>query len=319
MRIKKFQLIIFLGIIEILACSKESVVNNKTSASAISNIALSACDQFAYPDTIFYQQQLSVDYIIKPVTQLTGTFGAFPAGLRINPLTGHINVTKSETGLEYIVWFVAAGTTDTCKKFITISGVNYTDSVYVLANNRGVAQPVYNANLVTPVDCSGGCEFDDGPDDDNGNGTADEPPAGQELIPQGIAINKKTGVINLKKSISNGALGTNPVSGTHKDFVLNYRLGDKSSKALNHISFRLYYYKTQAEIPAELKETLNTKKGQVLLENEDGDDHGGGHNGGHSGPHVAALNLLAGSAAETAKNGKGETKCRPPYIIVTQR
>lgn len=319
MRINKFQLISFLFIVNILACSKESTVNsNNVTASAISNSSLSICDQFAYADTIFFQKLMSGDYIEKPLIPLAGTYGAFPTGLKINAKSGNINVTKSETGLEYIVWFVAAGTTDTCERYITISGVNYIDSIYVLSNNPNVAAPVYNATSLAPVDCSGGCEFDDGPDDDNGNGPADEPPAGQELIPQGIAINKKTGVINLKKSISNGALGINPISGTHKDFVLNYRLGDKSSKALNHINFRLYFYKTQSEIPAELKQTLNSKQGQVLLENEDGDDHGGGHGGGGHGPRLTAINLLAGSVT-TAKHGKGETKCRPPYIIVTQK
>jgi hypothetical protein len=41
-------------------------------------------------------------------------------------------------------------------------------------------------------------------------------------------MDKATGAINLRQSIKNGALGTNPLPGTFKDFVLNYRISDKS-------------------------------------------------------------------------------------------
>ena len=65
-------------------------------------------------------------------------------------------------------------------------------------------------------------------------------------------------------------------------------------------------------------EDLLAKQSQVLLQNQGDDDDGGGHGGGgHSGPHFSAINLAAGSGT-TAKHGKGQTKCRPPYIIVTQ-
>ena len=80
-------------------------------------------------------------------------------------------------------------------------------------------------------------------------------------------------------------MGENPVSGTKKEFTLNYRLGDKSNKSLNHISFELFYYKNQSDIPAKVMEDLLAKQSQVLLENQ-GDDDGGG--GGHGGPHFAS-------------------------------
>lgn len=307
MKILKLIPLAFVMIMGILiACNKEAIdqKTNDLNASQISNLALSTCDQFAYADSIFYLKPQADKYIVKPLTPLAGTYGAFPAGLQINTTNGNINVNKSETGLEYIVWFVASGTTDTCKKLITISGVNYSDSIYVMANNSALAEPVYNADTLIPVNCNG-CEFDDGPDDDNGNGNTDEPPAGQELIPQGFVIDKTTGVINFKESIQNGVLGKNPLSGTSKEFTLNYRLGDKSKKALNHISFELFYYNSQSEIPAKLKKELSAKQGQVLLENED-----------ENGDKFASVNLAEG-AGTTAKHGKGEVKCRPPYIIVT--
>ena len=296
----------------VLACNKETAyratqlnnTGNNSNPSATSLTTTSICDQFAYPDTIFFPAELPNDYIVKPVKALSGTFGAFPDGLKINSLNGNIDITESETGLRYIVWFVPANTTDTCKKFITVSGINFTDSIYVLANNPGIATPVYNANPLTAPDCSSGCEFDDGHDDDDGDGFADEPVKGQQVIPQGIAMSKSTGAINLKKSLLNGALGANPASGTYKDFQLNYRISDKSAKTLNKIAFRLYFYKTKADIPASLKRELATKQSQVLLDDDSSaDDH----------------KISSTTSSTTVRQGAGEIKCRPPYIIVTQQ
>ena len=187
------------------------------------------------------------------------------------------------------MWFVAPGTTDTCKKFITVSGVDYTDSIYALNKSSVVAKPIYNANKTQPIDCNGDCQFD------NGN----------SLTSQGVVINKSTGKIDLKKTISNGALGTNPADGTFKDFLLNYKISDKSGKAQNHMGFRLYYYKQKSSIPKKLLEDLNTKKSEVF---EDDDNS----------PDDKHLELVRCSTSLTAKHGKGEVKCRPPYIIVTQ-
>lgn len=321
-------LAIITGAFIIASCNKETISSPKdkiliqktTTGTVISN-----CDKFAYSDTIFFLKPQTGDYIVKPLIPLPGSYGAFPTGLQIDTANGNINITRSETGLKYIVWFVASGKGDTCKRFVTVSGVNYNDSIYIMSKNSASASPIYNANTLIPVNCNG-CEFDDGPDDDNRNGIADEPPAKQELVPQGFVINKSTGVINFKKSIQNGVLGKSPISGASKEFVLNYRLGDKSGKALNHIGFKLFYYKSQSEIPVKLKQELSAKQDQVLLENEnedEDDDHGGGHGGGgHGGGHSGSGSITANRTATAnaaAKNGKAETKCRPPYIIVTER
>lgn len=286
------------------SCTKENDFAKQGESQALTasthENAVSICDQFSYEDTIFYLQELPNDYIIHTTTPLLGTFGCFPDELKINPRTGDIDITEGETGLKYMVWFVPAGTTDTCRKYLTVSGVDFTDSIYVLKNNPGVAKPVYNS---TPgLSAGANAEFDDGNDDDDGDGFADEPIAGQEVIPQGVAMDKATGNINLKQTIANGALGPNPAPGTFKDFVLNYRISDKSKKTLNKIAFRLYYYQDQSQIPARLKKQLAAKKSQVIL--NDGSNHN--------------LNISSASFS-TAKNGAGEVKCRPPYIIVVQK
>src|SRR4051794_35655645 len=136
MRNHKPGLALIIAAISVLACSKEALnrnnaVNNQNNANATGIMqsatgATSICDKFAYTDTIFYPAELPSDYIVKPINKLSGTYGAFPDGLKINSLNGNIDITESETGLKYIVWFVPSGTTDTCKKFLTVSGVNYT-------------------------------------------------------------------------------------------------------------------------------------------------------------------------------------------------
>ena len=308
MRIKFFfSSLVVLLTANIISCSKEqnNVVRNtgvNSTGSGESAVIPAVCDQFKYPDSIFYAAELPGDYEVKPVNKLNGTFGAYPDGLDIDPFTGELEIGESETGLKYLVWFVPAGTKDTCKKFITISGVNYPDSIYSIKNNSGMATPVYNASLAQQISCSGTCEFDDGHDDDDGDGFADEPPLGQEVIPQGVSLDKGTGSINLRQSIKNGALGVSPKSGAFKDFILNYRLSDRSSKALNRTTLRIYYYKTHGEIPALLKKDLATKQGFVILNNA-------------TDPYKVPYTVKKDNSGSGKER---EVKCRPPYIIVVQ-
>jgi len=285
--------LIVLFIVTVLACTKDNIAFKKSSAIAFkaNELIVSVCDKFNYADTIFYLKSSSTDYIVKPLKTLSGTFGAYPTGLlHINTTTGAINVTKSETGLKYEVWFIATGSTDTCKRFITISGVDFTDSVYSLQKTSVVAKPIYNANKTLAMDCTNGCVFDDG-----GSAAA-----------LGIAINKTSGKIDLKKTVQNGAFGKTPVDGSFVDFILNYRISDRSSNALNKMALRLYYYTSRAKVPAKLIEELEAKKGQVISDDTHVDDNGGGN--------FSASAVT--SSLTTATQGK-TTKCRPPYIIVT--
>lgn len=290
MKLKLFSAYLFCLVLAATSCRKAELLrSNKTNNNLAQNssMALSACDQFAYEDSIFYPQTLPSDYIVKPLVTQAGTYGAFPDGLKIGKTTGKIDITESETGLRYLVWFVPQGTTDTCIKYITVSGINFTDSIYVLKNQSGIAAPVYNANPNLGIADSS--VFDDGPDS-------------TQIIPQGVAIDKSSGKINLSQSITNGALGTNPISGTAKNFALNYRINDGSKKTLNKINFRLYYFKKQSQIPATLITTIKQKQAQVLTNN---------FNSNILPPafYVSGVSLLEGRGAK-------EVKCRPPYIIV---
>lgn len=281
-----------------IACNKSDNISAVTTSSQSNAITASACNKFAYPDTIFYPRNTSDkddEYIVMPLVVQEGKYGSFPDGLQLDGNSGAIRVNKSETGLKYIVWFVKDGTRDTCKKFVTISGINYRDSIFTVAGSRSTASiPVYNANAQAPIACTGGCEF------------------GKDLAAQGVVINQSTGTIDLKKTIQNGALGANPKNGTFKDFVVNYRISDKSQKTLNSITVRLIYYKLRSQIPDSLINIINLKQSQVLEEDDDNPDH----RDLRSSPIGSTAGL---SVNLTSKGGQGEVKCRPPYIIVTPR
>jgi len=248
-----------------VACQKNDL-DIYAPESANNEMKLFNCSRFKYSDSIFFLQSGVSDYIVNPVNSLNGgTFGALPQGLSINSTTGAINVSESETGLRYKVFFTKNNSTDTCFKYVIISGINYLDSVYVLNGNNTFATPIYNANLNDTLPCSSGddddgddddCEFDDGDDDDYPDS---EPPQGEELIPQGIAISKLNGRINLKKTVENGTFGTIPVNGAYKDVTLYYRIGDGSNLSLNKMDIRFYYFATMADVPAELLEEMQDK------------------------------------------------------------
>lgn len=292
-----------LFLLSIFSCSKGKQIQQQQNIlhTASDEMLAGSCSGI-YGDSVYYPSEYPAGYEVKPLAGLAGSFGSYPDGLEMDERNGNIEIKQSLTGLKYLVWYVAAGTKDTCKAFLTVSGVNYPDSIYAIKASAGLSTPVYNGALQQPVPCAGNCEFDDGHDDDNGNGFADEPPLGQEMIPQGVSMDKSNGAINLKQSISNGALGSNPTSGTFKDFILNYRLSDRTSKALNRMTLRVYYYQRQSQIPSALKKDLEAKKKFIAFNNIND-------------PYKVSY-----TAKKSGRDSKGrEVKCRPAYIIVVQQ
>lgn len=273
----RFVFVPVLLIVVALSCAKKTSdsVAPGDPLSGMRTQASDACTAFRYADTLFYLREQSSDYVVSPVTAQSGTYGAYPAGLVINATNGRINVTQSETGLKYRVWFVKLGSADTCSRYVTISGINYVSRVYRLNQNDTLVQPFYNAvrTLATPCkdaknkdedDKADKCEYDDDRDDDDGDGLGDEPPSGYQVTAQGIDINKLLGSINLKKTVANGAFGATPVNGTVKNIRIYYRLYDASKKALNFIDVRLHFYKKVSDVPNSLLNQIIRKQGATL-------------------------------------------------------
>lgn len=192
-----------------------------------------------YGDTIIFTQPTNgTDYIFNPVNNPgPGKYFSWPKGMVLDVNTGAIDLTKSETGLKYAIGFVRTGSTDTCLSTLVVGGVDYMDSIYVLANGATTALPYFDANPYLPSICAGNaCTFDV-------NGTA----ANSKVI-----VNTTTGVIDLQQTLNGGllggAFGLIPQNGASVTTPIYYKLNDPSNNALQHISVQLVYYNTKADV-----------------------------------------------------------------------
>jgi hypothetical protein len=189
-----------------------------------------------YGDTIVFPQPTNgSDYIIKPINNPgAGKYFAWPIGMAIDSATGAIDLTKSETGLKYVIGFVKAGTTDTCLNPLIIAGASYMDSVYVVSSGQNQAMPYFDANPNLTNVCNGPgnpCSFDV-------TGSA----ANQKVI-----VDPNSGQIDLTKTLNGtgllgGAFGVLPVNGQVITTTIYYKLNDSSKNALQHIDVQVEYY-----------------------------------------------------------------------------
>ena len=233
--------------------------NNQTSTQKNSTTTTKDnCNLIAYKDTLFFLENLKDDLKINPLVKRDGEYGAFPEGLEINESHGEINISKSESGLRYIVFFIPKNSKDTCFTHLAISGVDYLSKIYLLDKGEKIAAPIYNNNpsFGIPGVNTRTSEFDDDEDDDNGNGSLDEPLPGQQVIAQGLDISKIDGKIILDNSLRKGLLGTSPKNGSTKKLKLFYRLDDKSGKALNKIELEFHYFEKESDVPKSLKDKI---------------------------------------------------------------
>ncbi|MBC6490513.1 hypothetical protein ACFSQD_09320 [Flavihumibacter stibioxidans] len=275
--------------------------------------------RLTYSDTLYYKNQLSnvfTDPATKPAE--AGYFKAIPLGLAIDSLTGRVNVNNSEAGLRYKIYYISADQSrvlDSAK--LIVSGIDYRDSIYSLADTGPVALPIYNANPTLSLPCD-----DDDSDDDNGNGDTDDDDCefdekdtdddGDDEVPgvnpSGCKVDVDNGAIDLAGSIDAGLLGAIPVNGATADFQFFYRLTDASSRNLQAITVRFYYFNTRADIPAELLAELNNRDSQardVILRNRD-----------------RALTMAPEITGSAYMRAVSETKARPkrpPIIIIVGR
>ena len=205
-----------------------------------------------YGDTIIFPQPTSgADYIVNPVNNPgPGKYLSWPVGMVIDSTTGAIDLTASETGLQYVIGFVKSGTTDTCLSMLIVGGASYADSVYVLSENQDYAVPYFDANpnLLSVCATGNGCSFDV-------TGSA----AAMHVI-----VNTSTGDINLAKTLNGtgllgGAFGLLPVNGQTITTDIYYKLNDPSNDALQHISVQLVYYDSQSLINIGLLNNLLNK------------------------------------------------------------
>jgi hypothetical protein len=212
-----------------------------------------------YGDTIIYPQPTSgSDYIMNVVNNPgTGKYLSWPVGMVIDSVTGAIDVTQSQTGLQYAVGFVKEGTTDTCLQTLIIGGASYADSIYVLSEGQTTAVPYFeaNPNLLNTCAAGNGCSFDV-------TGSAAK---------MGVIVNSATGDINLQQTLNGtgllplgGAFGLLPTNGSTVTATIYYKLNDPSNYALQNIQVQLEYYDKESLINSGLLNTVLNKLDNLL-------------------------------------------------------
>jgi hypothetical protein len=258
----KGSLILVLTILCAVACKKstrpqslDSGSNNQHDTTlAVDSVVpypltpMAECDYAPnYGDSIvFPQPTTSDDYYVYPVNNqgVSGTYLSWPDGLVLDPKSGSINLTRSETGARYSIAFVKSGTTDTCMSQLIVGGAAYMDSVYVLSESSQTAKPYFDANPNLPSVCDGnqgeGCQFDY-------NNFAHD---------QGIEIDQKTGFIDLQKTMEKSPFGLIPLNGTTVLTTIYYQLNDNSNRASQKIQLKMIYYNHKSDIPSDILATV---------------------------------------------------------------
>ncbi len=241
------------------------------------NKSTGASDHYtlSYGDSIIYLRPSTGDYIVYPTSQRAGTYTGYPDGIDIDETTGAINVSKSETGLRYRITHIGADGLETTTK-VVLSGITFTDHFYHLSTGDSVALPVYNASpaRVLPV---AGSSFDEGNVANTG----------------GCDVKTINGQINLAQTVRNGVFGAVPKNDERRDFDIDYRLNDPSGRSKNTLRVRLYYYNTQADVPADLLQILEDRETMGVF-------------------------IRNGNAQTTSAAGRvnKEAKPRPPCVII---
>jgi hypothetical protein len=310
---------LFLILSGLVAC-ESSMIEDKDPDNG--NGSTFNCDNFSYSDTIFYINAAAENKIIPVQNNLNGQFTAFPEGLQIDPVTGEIDINKSETGLKYKVTFSPASSTETtCEFELIVAGINYLDKIYILDQNDSLAIPIFNSNQAALSPCDDD-DDDDDDDEDSSDDTGDDSssdddssdddssdddssdddysckfdelgPDSTKLADLGIEVNTATGVIDLKKTLENKAFGENPQNGSTIDARMYYALQDNSLGALNGIDLRIFYFNTLNDIPQSLLDELEEKKSGILS---------------HAPvPYFENARIMANNP---------RTKPRPPYLII---
>jgi hypothetical protein len=212
-----------------------------------------------YGDTIIYPQPTSgSDYIMNVVNSPgAGKYLSWPVGMVIDSVSGAIDVTASQTGLQYAVGFVKNGTTDTCLQTLVIGGASYADSVYVISEGQTTAVPYFEGNptLLNTCATGNGCSFDV-------TGSAAK---------MGVIVNSATGDINLQQTLNGtgllplgGAFGLLPTNGSSVTTSIYYKLNDPSNYALQNIQVQLVYYDKESLINSGLLNTVLNKLNNLL-------------------------------------------------------
>ena len=237
----------------LIACQKkDTTISEASSITSLNDVTLPGA--LSYGDSILYPSVTGPAKIVFPVSKPadSGFFASNIPGIQLDSATGKINLTRSETGLRYKIYYISLLTYQPLDSTnLTISGIDYKDAIYDISDTDTTAVPIYNMAISLAIPDSS--EFDE--TYINADTIEDVPGA----IRNKLMVNKKDGTINLKESFEAGVFGVAPVNGKRKDVTFFYRLNDGSNRVLNKITLRLVYYQSKALIPESMSLEINSR------------------------------------------------------------
>ncbi|MBT1696001.1 hypothetical protein KK083_03875 [Fulvivirgaceae bacterium PWU4] len=172
-------------------------------------------------DTLVYYRQPDVDFFELPYC--AGTYGCDT----VNCIDIDCNVGKlfatSCSATPYPWRCINEG--DTLTVIVLISGVEYPDKTHCAGKNETIEPIYYGDSKAVPQ----GSQFD-------------TPPQGWPTASaQGLAIDSKTGKINIDQSVANGIFGVVPKHGSERNIRIYYKLNDESHYTLNYTDITFVY------------------------------------------------------------------------------
>jgi hypothetical protein len=265
----------------VLACQKSSISTSESHTFISSNDTLTndtlVTDTLSYGDSLFSASVVGSEKRIFPTIKPSqpGRFVASLPGLDLDSITGRINVSKSESGLRYQVYYLSPTNELIASTSVTIAGIDYQDRIYDLSSpapEDQFALPIFNMTQGLPLPCSNGdpgaiCRFDE--TDINGDNIPDYIGANNSKL----IIDTLTGVIDLKNSLAAGVFGPVPpgvspsiLNGRKKDVMIYYRLNDGTTRTLKKITVRLVYFQSKALIPESMQLEIDSRNQRYLLQ-----------------------------------------------------
>jgi hypothetical protein len=222
-----------------------------------------------YGDSVVYTRPKNGgDFFLDPINNIgiEGTYISYPEGLRLNRNSGVINLSQSETGVRYNIAFIKKGSSDTCVSQLIVAGLTYLDAIYVLDKYDTLAKPVFNADpqMSSICDASDDTDYPDNNSNGNNKCSFDDASPGQRANDMKLRVRTKSGIINLKKSVTDGLFGPNPKNGDKKMVPIFYKLNDASQKAPQKLSVQVMYYDKVSDIPTALQQEVEGKRTQMF-------------------------------------------------------
>lgn len=318
-------LIIGLVIICGIGCKKDKDDPNTLDGPESPANPINPGPRLSYGDTLFSLSNLPTNSVLPPVSKpnVAGYFKSIPKGLTIDTVTGNINISQSETGIRYKIYYLSNNGMPIDSVKLVISGIDYKDGIYELAATPiayDTVFPIYNARPDLALPCGGddddddssNCIFDETDLDNDGN---DDIPG---VIQSKLLVDIKKGTIDAEASFRAGVFGSStPGNGISQDFTFYYRLKDASNMTLNKITVRLYHFNKVSDIPQKLLDTLAERNEMILAVNSVANnamttEYTMNSNSNHN--QLTSLTSFTNNRLEFAVKPK-----RPPIIIIVSQ